>query len=202
MSLKSFISSRRFLVNTGIMLGTTIVLLWLTFKFLDVYTRHGETFVVPDFSGMTPSEITDHPDHELFKFEILDSIYDNSRPGGTIIAQEPLPGMEVKKSRTVHLTVISKRPEMIEIPDLGNTLRQARSQIQAYGLELGKVKEVYSKYPGLLMKIYYQGQEVKPGDKVLRGARIDLDVGSGDDLLADSLAGDFVPTEIGIIETE
>lgn len=180
-NLKSFLRSRAFLINTAIMIVLTVVLLWLGFKFLDVYSRHGQKQIVPDFVGQMPEDLEENSDYDVFKFIVNDSIYDNSRPGGSISDQDPPPGMEVKKKRTILLTVIMKDPEYIRLPELGNTLRQAKSQLEAYGLKLGKVNEVPSKYPNLLLKVYHKGKEIEAGDKIMKGARIDLDVGSGED---------------------
>lgn len=179
MRIKEIIRSRRFLVNIILMVVLTFVIFWVGFRFLDIYTRHGTTYVVPDFSGMTPEEIWESGDIDGLKVVVFDSIYDNSRTGGVVIDQDPSPGTEVKRNRTVHLTIVSKQQEMVSLPDLGNTERSARSQLEAYGLEIGNVTEVPGEYKGLLMKVTYMGRPVHEGDRLPKGGRVDIEVSTG-----------------------
>jgi len=181
MKIKELFRSRTFWLHLSLMVAGTILLFWLGLKMLDIYTRHGSSYVVPDFSGMTPEEIVMMPGNEPFRIVVSDSVYDNSRQGGIVIEQEPLPGSEVKRNRTIHLTIVSKQQEMIPLPDLGNTARSARSQLEAFGLRLGKVTEVRGEFVGLLQRVFYLGREIQPGEKIPRGATVDIEVSMGRD---------------------
>jgi eukaryotic-like serine/threonine-protein kinase len=172
------IRSRSFWINIGLMVALSLILLWIGFRFLNVYTRHGSNFVVPDFSGMTPEAIFENDDFDQFRVIVFDSIYDNSRQGGIVIDQDPPAGTEVKRKRTIHLTVVSKMQEMVSLPDLGNTARSARSQLEAYGLVMGRITEVPSEYSGLLLGATYLGKPIEEGAKVPKGSRIDIEVGT------------------------
>ncbi len=185
-----FFKSRVFLINIAVIVGVSIVLIWAAFKFLDIYSRHGQTYMVPDFSGRVPSEIKENPDFKNFEFQIIDSIYDNTLPGGVVFSQDPLPGTEVKKNRTIYLSIVQSSPEMVALPDLGNTERQALSQIAAYGFNVGKINRVPSRYPGLLIDFYYMGKKIKPGIKLPKGSKIDLDIGDGNQSGVDSVDND------------
>ncbi|MFO7721684.1 MAG: PASTA domain-containing protein [Bacteroidales bacterium] len=176
-TFNDLIRSRSLWINIGLMVALTFILFWIGFRFLNIYTRHGSNFVVPDFTGMTPEAIMQNDDFSKFKIIVFDSIYDNSRQGGIVIDQDPEGGTEVKKKRTIHLTVVSKLQEMVSLPDLGNTARSARSQLEAYGLVLGKTTEVPSEYSGLLLGATYMGKPVDEGDKIPKGSRIDIEVG-------------------------
>lgn len=176
MQIREVIRSRRFLMNLLLMAALSFVLFWIAFRLLNVYTRHGESYVVPDFSGMTPDQIMESDTYDDFKVVVFDSIYDNSRQGGIVIDQDPPAGTEVKRRRTVHLTVVSKLQEMVTLPDLGNTARSARSQLEAYGLRIGEVTEVHGEFQGLLMAAYYMGKAVHAGDRIPKGSKIDIDV--------------------------
>jgi len=178
MRIKEIIRSRQFLLHLLLMAVLTFVLFWIAFKLLDIYTRHGESYVVPDFAGMTAEEIMASDAYSDFKVVLFDSIYDNSRQGGIVIDQDPPAGTEVKRRRTVHLTVVSKLQEMVTLPDLGNTARSARSQLEAFGLKIGQVVEVPGEFQGLLVGVYYQGKAVHAGDRIPKGSTIDIDVSS------------------------
>jgi eukaryotic-like serine/threonine-protein kinase len=176
MQLGDILKSRLFLKNLVIMVVLTLILFWLAFALLKVYTRHGSNFVVPDFSGMTYDQIRDNKDFSRVRVVVFDSIYDNSRPGGVVVDQDPPAGTEVKPGRTINLTVVSKQQEMVSVPDLGNTVRSARSQLEAYGLVPGRIIEVSGEYEGLLQGALYLGRRLEEGAKVPKGARIDLQV--------------------------
>jgi len=193
MQLGEILQSRKFLKNLLYMALLTVGILWGAMAILKVYTRHGANHVVPDFRGMTQEQIEENSDFNKFRVVVFDSIYDNSRPGGVVVDQDPPAGTEVKRSRTINLTVVSKQQEMVLLPDLGNTVRSARSQLEAYGLMPGRVIEVYGEYEGLLIGVLYNGKRLSEGDKVPRGARIDMEVSSStvssDSLTEDDMTG-------------
>jgi beta-lactam-binding protein with PASTA domain len=176
MRIREIIRSRKFLMHLLLMAVLTFVLFWIAFKLLHFYTHHGESYVVPDFAGMTAEEIMASDAYSDFRVVLFDSIYDNSRQGGIVIDQDPPAGTEVKRRRTVHLTVVSKLQEMVPLPDLGNTARSARSQLEAYGLRLGEVVEVQGEYQGLLVGVYYLGKAIREGERIPKGSLIDIDV--------------------------
>ncbi len=175
--------------NLVLMVLLTAAVLWGAMALLRVYTRHGANFVVPDFSGMTPEQIEENRDFNRFNVVVFDSIYDNSRPGGVVVDQDPPAGTEVKRSRTIHITVVSKQQEMVSLPDLGNTARSARSQLEAYGLTPGRVIDVQGEYEGLLVGVLYNGRRIEEGDKVPKGARIDLEVSTSNAALDSLMEG-------------
>lgn len=176
MHIKEVFRSKYFWINISIIIVVSVILVWLLFKFLDIYTRHGSNYVVPDFSGMTPEEIDRNPEYDIFNVIVFDSVYDNSLPSGVVMDQEPLPGTEVKPKRTIHLTVVSKQQEMVPLPDLGNTLRSAKTQLKAFGLVPGKIIEVPGEYDGFLSAAYYLGREIKQGELVPKSSKIDIEI--------------------------
>lgn len=179
-------------MNLLYMVLLTAGILWGAMALLKVYTRHGANHVVPDFRGMTAEQIEENRDFNRFRVVVFDSIYDNSRQGGVVVDQDPPAGTEVKRSRTINLTVVSKQQEVVLLPDLGNTVRSARSQLEAYGLVPGRVIEVHGEYEGLLIGVLYNGRRLSEGDKVPRGARIDMEVSSSS-VSGDSLYEDEQP---------
>ncbi len=55
--------------------------------------------------------------------------------------------------------------------------RQAISMIESYGLKQGKVTEIGGDCNGCVIKQFYKGKEIKPGDPIKKGSKIDLAVG-------------------------
>jgi beta-lactam-binding protein with PASTA domain len=179
-------------IHVLLMVIATLVLFWLGLRMLDIYTRHGSGYVVPDFSGMTPEEIASTSGYGQFRIVVSDSVYDNSRPGGIVIDQDPVAGSEVKRNRTIHLVIVSKMQDMVTLPDLGNTVRSARSQLETQGLRLGEVKEVRGEFVGLLQRAFYMGREVEQGAQIPRGSTIDIEISVGPNLPHDTDA-DYDP---------
>ena len=136
MSVKQFISGKLFLRQLMLAFAVGIVIIWGSLKLLDVYTHHGRTIVVPDLEGLSESAAGDLLESYQLRYQINDSIFDDERDKGTISSQDPVPGTEVKKNRTIYLTLVAIMPEMVPMPDLTDlSLRQAMSMLETHGLK-------------------------------------------------------------------
>ena len=72
----AFIKSKVFLKHFLIAIVSLIVVLWVLFKLLGVYTHHGETAVVPDFKGKLINELDGFIEGKHVRYTIIDSIYE------------------------------------------------------------------------------------------------------------------------------
>ena len=160
-----------------------IVLLILGFflmKFLNIYTLHGKTLTVPDYTGLSMDELTTYNQNRNFRFEVIDSIYDNSHEKGTIIAQDPLPESKVKPNRKIYLTLVATQPEQVSMPDLVDlTLRQARAVLETYNLSIDSLTYVPDIAKNAVLDQIFQGQKILPGTMIKKGSKIDLVLGQG-----------------------
>ena len=175
-----------------------IIILLLIFKWLKIYTRHNKAFSVPDFTGLTLSEVQSITAQKKLRYILFDSVYLNEFERGTVVDQHPGPDFKVKKNRKIFLTVNSVSPEKIIMPDLVNlTLRQALSKLKSFGLKAGEM--IYE--PDLaineVLELKYQGRKIKEGDTIVRNSKIDLVIGKG---LSNEKT--VVPTVIGYTFTE
>jgi eukaryotic-like serine/threonine-protein kinase len=59
------------------------------------------------------------------------------------------------------------------------SLRQARALIETYGLSVGKLIYVPDIAINNVLRQQYQGEDVKPGELIIRGESIDLVLGEG-----------------------
>jgi len=180
MSFFTFIKSRIFWKHNLIALVLTIVLLWVSLRLLNAYTRHGSFIVVPDFKGVKIENIKDFASDHDVEYIVNDSLYDYSMPKGTVALQDPMPGTRVKKNRKIYLTVVALSPEQIAMPNLVDlTMRQAASMLETFGLKTGSLTYVPDIAHNAVLRQKYKGQDIKPGMLIEKGSRIDLVLGKG-----------------------
>ncbi|MCF8302531.1 MAG: PASTA domain-containing protein [Bacteroidales bacterium] len=180
MSLRRFLVSKTFFKHLGIAIAITVVIVLAVFKFLNIYTLHGDSMTLPDFSGLTKQELNKYDLTDKFEFVVIDSVYDADKRKGSIISQDPLANSRVKPGRKIYLTVVARMPEQVTMPDLVDlTLRQAVSQLETYGLKVGKMEYVADIARNAVLQQTYQGEVIKPGTKIEKGSKINLVIGKG-----------------------
>lgn len=158
----------------------SVVAVWLIFWGMGVYTHHGESITVPDLREMTLEQVKRHLKTKDLRYTILDSTYIRGKLPETVIEQDPKPGANVKENRRIYLTINSKTPPIVEIPNIIQaSLRHAEKQLQSVGLEVGEMEYVPYKYKNLVLKIKVNGQEVEPQTKIEKGSAITLVLGNG-----------------------
>ena len=175
-----FLGQKKFYINLLIAVLLGILLIWIAIKSLDVFTRHGEVYIVPDFSGQTIPQIIDQQYEEFFTLKVIDSVYDKKAEKGAVVMQHPLPGAKVKQGRHIYLTIVSESPEMAAVPNLKNlSLRQALVTIESFGLEAGTLEYVKYFARNAVVDQLIDDETVEPGTEVVTGSIIDLKVGLG-----------------------
>jgi eukaryotic-like serine/threonine-protein kinase len=174
----SFLKSPKFFLHVFLSFLIVVVSVWLVFKWLDIYTKHGETVTVPNFLKKKYLDINKIAEDAGVKTMIIDSIYNPDETAGEIFKQEPEANEKVKEDRPIYLYMYSLNPPVIEMPKLvDKSLRQATSMIHSYGLKLHKVTETYGYCQGCVLKQLINGKAVAVGEKIKKGSKIDLVVG-------------------------
>ena len=177
----SFLKQKKFYINLLVIILLSFFLLWLTIKMLNVYTRHGKVYELPDFTGMTTTEVEKTYGKD-YNFILIDSIYSKTQAPGSIVQQDPLPQSKVKHGRNVYYIIVAKMPEKTTMPNLNNlSLRQALVLLESSGL---LVKELhYTKHfaRNAICEQRYNGEIIKPGTEIVKGSQITLYVGLGTD---------------------
>ena len=114
--LRAFIWTREFLKKFGLVVLFYLLVITITIFYLSSYTNHGQQISVPNLVGKTVAKSTTILEELDLTYEVLDSIYDPSKPEGTIIDQDPDPTsfskVFVKEGRIIRLRV-SKKSRMI-----------------------------------------------------------------------------------------
>jgi eukaryotic-like serine/threonine-protein kinase len=175
-----FLGSKKFLKHFAGAVILSVILMWIVFLLLRVYTKHGDYLVVPDFKGKTIDQLTSDPGNSAFEFIVIDSIFDLKAPRGTILHQDPYPEAKVKEGRKIYLTIVSSIPEKTSMPDLKFlTFRQAVSMLESCGLKLGKLQYIRTFDQDAVQRQFFEGHEIAPGTSIEKGSAIDLTVGMG-----------------------
>lgn len=180
MSLVKFLQSKTFFKHLLLSIVFTFLLASVSIGVLKLYTQHGRYVTVPDYTGLTLYDIKKYNIGGEFEFVILDSVYDDRLPKGSIIHHDPAPNSKVKPHRKIYLTTVSVLPEQVRMPDLVDfTLRQAISTLETYGLRVGRLEYVPDIALNAVLSQQLSGLPVEPGNLVVKGSAIDLVVGSG-----------------------
>lgn len=177
----SFLKQKKFYINLLAIVILSLVLLWLTIKLLNVYTRHGKVYELPDFSGMTIQEVEQEYGRQ-YNFILIDSVYSKTQEPGSIVQQDPLPHSKVKHGRNVYYIIVAKTPEKTNMPNLNNlSLRQALVLLESNGLLVKELKYIPHFARNAICEQRYEGEIIKPGTELNKGSRITLVVGLGPD---------------------
>ena len=178
MSLRQFFTSRVFLIQLVIAIILFAVLIFGTMKGLKLYTHHGESFPVPNFTGMKISDAKSLAIKNNFRIDIIDSVYVHDEPPGSVVDQVPEPGFKVKENRLIYLTINSTSPEQVAVPKLTDiSFRQAQVLIENCGLSIGQISYEPSEYNDLVLRVQIDSTDIKPGQKLNKGTSIDLIIG-------------------------
>jgi beta-lactam-binding protein with PASTA domain len=175
-----FLRTKAFFIHFSLAVLSALLILWIVFKCMGMYTAHGDVVLVPDFEGQPISKLDAFVDGKGVQYRIIDSIYSPKDKAGTVINQDPEKNSEVKHNRTIYLYVTSVLPPQIAMPKLiDNSLRQATATIESYGLVMGKTKFVADPCNNCVLKQLANGKEITPGTMIKKGTVINLVVGKG-----------------------
>lgn len=177
-----FFRRHRILKHILIIFAVSIVLLSSVSLFLDAYTRHGETKIVPDLKGLSVDVATTLLEGRGLCCEVVDSIYRRGAAMGCIVEQDPVAEAHVKSDRKIYLIINANSPQMIMVPDaVDMSLRQARAQLEGAGFHIDSVVYKPSEYRDLVLGVYYRNSRVNQGDKLPSESSLYLWVGSGNE---------------------
>ncbi|MDR3246176.1 MAG: PASTA domain-containing protein [Prevotellaceae bacterium] len=165
--------------NIFLAVAAIVVLLIFSSVFLDLFTRHGKSAPVPDFTGKTMDSVLIIAEKNHLRIEIIDSLFRIDAPRGSVFLQNPEAGTHVKKNRKIFVTLNSFSPRKETVPNVKErSLRQAKTELNAKGFRIGKLEYVH-KYErtNLVLAQLYRKKEIEPGVLLPVGEHIDLQLG-------------------------
>lgn len=182
MSIKRFLFSTTFLKHLGFVVIAGIIVIFGTIKALDLYTLHNEEYTLPNYKDLTIDELEEYSLGSELEFIISDSLFDDKKEPGTILAQNPPAGSKVKRGRNIYLTIVTETPEKIKMPNLLDlTLRQSISLLETYGLKVDKLVYEKNLAQNAVLQQIYRGKPIEPGEEIYKGSEIELVLGTGRD---------------------
>lgn len=199
-SLKDFFSfknNRAFWLNLIAMPVVVIAVILGVLHWLDVYTHHGESIIVPNVNGLPVKEAQNEFSKKNLRVEIVDSNYVKGILAGAVLEQKPAAGSKVKIGRTIYLTINTGEAPKVTIPDIidNSSFRQAEARLRALGFKLTEPEYIEGE-KDWIYGVKYNGKKLTSGEKIPREAVLTLCVGD------DKLKGDSIQTDSLRIEAE
>ncbi|MBA3829145.1 MAG: PASTA domain-containing protein [Taibaiella sp.] len=170
---------RSFLFNLLIVLLLFVTLYILFFISLRFITRHDSATKVPNVTGLTMK--TAMAQMEAMDFDVyVDSSYEPKQKAFTVLKQLPDAGSVVKRGRTVFLTVNKSSPPLTAMPNLISlSYRSAEMILKNNKLVPGDTTYKPDIANGAVLSQLFNGQEIRPGQMLPQGSRINMVLGDG-----------------------
>ncbi len=175
-----FSNYRRLYVHLGIGLLAAVLFFVLTLLWLKAFTLHSDAMQLPDFEGKHMDSLVQFAEEANLRYYIMDSVYNDYLPAGTIVRQDPLPLSDVKPRRKVYITIVATTPEMVVMPDLKDlSVRQAVEVLQMNRLNVDRLEFVNGFDRNAVQYQLFHGDTVVPGTELVKGSSITLVASKG-----------------------
>lgn len=198
MSFIRFIKTKTFLVQLGVILAISMLLIIGLVQYLKFYTNHGQEIEVPDLTDLHIDQINAILLERDLSYVVIDSTYLRGKQPMLVYDQDPLPGSKVKEGRTIYLSITSSNTPKVKLPDLIDlSLRKATIDLKNLGLGVGELIMKPDIANNVILEMNLAGNKVYPGKEVPKGTLIDLVVGIYN---VDSLVN--VPNLVGLTVEE
>lgn len=168
------------LLNLALAVGVFIGLLWLTFRWLEYHTNHGQEIPVPNVVNMTVHNAVKVLDDAGLEYEVDSFKYDPKFRPFQVLQVYPAPGSRVKGGRTILLKVNPRTWAPVQVPDIVDRYKGlAFSQLERVGLKVGDTIYEPNIQRDAVIRMQMNGATLKPGALVPRFSVIDLVIGTG-----------------------
>ncbi len=174
-----YLGTKTFRRHLIIAIVSIIIFVTLIFFVLRNYTHHGEKIMVPDLKNKSITEAIGLLEQQGFRYEV-DSVYQSDARPGIILDQDPIAGSFVKDNRTIYLTMITLTPPVVNFPEIREmTFLEARAMLGNLELRIGDTTYVPDIARDVVLDVRYGGEELKAGQEIPKGSRINLILGNG-----------------------
>lgn len=177
--LKSFFNWK-VLLNLILAIGIFIGLVWLTFRWLEYHTHHGEEIPVPNVMNMSLQNAIKVLDDAGLEYEVDSFKYDPKFKPFQVLQISPSAGSKVKGGRSIILKVNPRTFAKVAVPDILDRYKGlAFRQLEQVGLKVGDTLYEPSIQRDAVIRMMLNGAVLKPGTLLSRFTSIDLVIGSG-----------------------
>lgn len=174
--------------NLIAMVVVVILLIVGTLMGISLYTRHGESIIVPKLEGKQINDAEYLLERDNLQLVVSDSGYNKKMPPGCILSQFPVAGSHVKDGRVIYVVINATASPTIPLPDIADnsSLREAEVKLKIMGFKLGAVEYIDGE-KDWVYSVKAGGKNVFAGDRVAINLPIILIVGNGHTNVVDSL---------------
>ena len=170
--------NKSFLIQVGLIIGVTVILIFVASMILSFYTRHGESVPMPKLVGKQLSVAQEELKSSNFELIVRDSIFDNKAPKNSIVSQDPPEGTKIKKHRKIYVTIVAMGSKKVQVPALNDlSLRQATQLLESNGFSVAQIIYQPSEFDNVVIEQRFKGRVIKEGELLEQGSAITLIVG-------------------------
>jgi beta-lactam-binding protein with PASTA domain len=179
--IKNFVFTKKFLINLSLIILTYVAVMFIMSTYLSFFTDHGEKISVPDLIGKNEKSIQSTLENIGLSYEVSESVYDPTKPDGTIISQDPVSSAKsdifVKEGRIIRIKV-SKKSQLIEVPNcVDKSQRFAENILKSRGLKYKIEYRPSVESAGAVIQQLYNGKSIQEKQKISIGSTVTLIVG-------------------------
>lgn len=168
------------LINLLLSITLFVGLIWLTFRWLEYYTDHGQEIPVPNVMNMTAQDAVKVLEDAGLKYKIDSFNYDPKYKPYQVLKVYPLPHSRVKPEALIQIMVNPKTWAPVAVPDVINKYSVlAFHRLEQVGLKVGDTIYEPSIQRDAVLRILFKGNPIKPMTKVPRFSVVDVVIGSG-----------------------
>ncbi|MGK7369851.1 MAG: PASTA domain-containing protein, partial [Candidatus Halalkalibacterium sp. M3_1C_030] len=152
--LRDLLTSKKFYASVSTLIAAgALFLLLLDFVLMPAYTNYDEGVTVPDVTRLSLTEADSLLTTYGLRFEVSERRSNSAYPADYVIDQTPSASEIVKPNRKIYLTVNTVSTPKVEVPKVVNlSLRNAKIQLQNYGLVVGTVSYESSRFKNSVLR--------------------------------------------------
>lgn len=174
-------------INLLIIIAVAFLGLAIAYFCMALFTKHGETTVVPKVENMTYTQAIEKLHSKGFNVDIRDSLYRDDVKPGYVIEQFPRANSTVKPGRKIFLYINAVHPKEVVIDDGADyttlalkdwSYRQAKSRLTELGFKNVRTITVLGE-DDRVVKILAHGKPVYKMQKVAVNAPVIIEISDG-----------------------
>lgn len=167
-------------VNILLAAAVFVGAVWLTFRWLEMHTNHGKEIAVPNVMNKSVHDAIKILDDSGLSYEVDSFKYDPKFKPFQVLQIYPSAGSRVKDGRTIVMKVNPRTYAQVSVPDVLDRYKGlAFRQLEQVGLKIGDTIFEPSIQRDAVLRMMYNGANLKPGALLPRFTTIDLVIGAG-----------------------
>ncbi len=185
--VSGFVGRHPIIANIFIILAVAILGIVIVYFSIAIFTKHGESDVVPKIENISYSEAIRILHEKGFRVDIRDSLFREDVKPGYVIEQFPKANSVVKPGRKIFLYINAVHPKEVVIDNDNNpredalksfSFRQGMARLEELGFKNIRIVKVLGDND-CIVKILANGKVVKKTQKVPVNAQIVVEVYDG-----------------------